>query len=311
MRLATLLCVTIAVCAAAPFLGMTFADDETRRWVILALRLPRVGAAALAGMTLALCGMFFQALFRNDLASPYTLGVSSGASFGAALAIVLGFTGFGGLPGVSITALAGALTAVMAVWQLSLLSRRFGAQTMLLAGVAVGFFFSGLTVVVQYLADYSHGHRILHWLMGSLDTAGKTEMFRMAPFFLIAICASCFHRELDILTLGEEAAAARGVAPRRITLVLFALTSLAVAGIVAVTGPIGFIGLMAPHIARMIVGPRHCILAPATLLTGASLLVSCDTLARTVIAPAEIPVGAVTALLGAPFFVWLLVRRAP
>ncbi len=295
--------ITIALFVAAPFIGQALPDEETTRRVILTLRLPRAGVAFAAGATLALCGMIFQALFRNDLASPYTLGVSSGASFGASLAILLG------IGSVPLAALLGALVSVAIVWRLSLLSHRFGTQTMLLAGVATGFFFSGLTIFVQYLADLSHSHRIIHWLMGSLDTAALPELIKITPALLVAGAASLFHRELDILTLGEEAAAARGVDPSRTALTQFIFTSIAVAGIVAVTGPIGFIGLMAPHTARLIVGPRHRILAPAAALTGGAILTLCDTLSRTLIAPGEIPVGVLTALIGGPFFVWLIVRR--
>ncbi|HNT28139.1 MAG TPA: iron ABC transporter permease, partial [bacterium] len=143
----------------------------------------------------------------------------------------------------------------------------------------------------------------------SLDAAGSAEMLKLLPFCAVAVAASLFHRELDLMSLGEETAAARGVDPARVSLLLFALCSFAVAGVVAVTGPIGFIGLMAPHIARLIVGPAHRFLGPATLFTGAALLTLCDTAARTLIAPAEIPVGVLTALLGGPFFLWLLLRR--
>ncbi len=302
-RLLLIALAALAVTVVAPFIGQTLPDEETTRRVILTLRLPRVGVAFAAGATLALCGMVFQALFRNDLASPYTLGVSSGASFGASVAILLG------IGSVPLAALLGALISVTIVWRLSLLSHRFGAQTMLLAGVATGFFFSGLTVFVQYLADLSHSHRILHWLMGSLDVAALSELIKVTPALLVAVAASLFHRELDILTLGEEAAASRGVDPTRTALIQFVFTSLAVAGVVAVTGPIGFIGLMAPHIARLIVGPRHQILGPAAALIGGALLTLCDTLSRTLITPGEIPVGVLTALIGGPFFVWLIVRR--
>lgn len=309
LRVIIIALAALAICLVAPFIGPTFADDETMRRVLYALRFPRAGAAAAAGATLALCGMIFQSLFRNDLASPYTLGVSGGASFGAAVAILLGLPGLFGIPGVPLAAFLGALVSVAVVWRLSLLAHRFGSQTMLLAGVAVGFFFSGLTVLVQYLADYSHSYRILHWLMGSLDSAGSAELLKLLPFAAVAAFAALFHRELDLMSLGEETAAARGVDPSRISLFLFALSSLAVAGVVAVTGPIGFIGLMAPHIARMLVGPAHRLLGPATFFSGGALLVLCDTLARILIAPAEIPVGVITALLGGPFFLWLLLRR--
>ncbi len=309
VRLILIVLFTLILCAVAPLIGPSFADDETMRRVLYTLRLPRAGAAFAAGATLALCGMVFQSLFRNDLASPYTLGVSGGASFGAALAILLGLPGLFGIPGVPLAAFCGALVSVVIVWRLSLVSHRAGSQTMLLAGVAVGFFFSGLTVLVQYLADYSHSYRILHWLMGSLDSAGSGELLKLAPFVPVSCLAALFHRELDLMSLGEETSAARGLDPKKMSLLLFALTSVAVAGVVAVTGPIGFVGLMAPHIARMLVGPSHRLLGPATFFTGGALLVLCDTVARVLIAPAEIPVGVITALLGGPFFLWLLLRR--
>jgi iron complex transport system permease protein len=182
---------------------------------------------------------------------------------------------------------------------------------MLLAGVAVGFLFSSLILFIQYLSDFAETFRMIRWLMGGLDVVGFEAVLRLAVFVLAGLVVVLLHAdELNLLATGEDLAAARGVEVSRTKKVLFFATSLMVGGVVAVCGPIGFVGMMSPHICRLLVGPDHRRLAPVTLLFGGAFLLACDTLARTVIAPAEIPVGVITALLGGPFFLWLLVRGA-
>ncbi|ABA57351.1 FecCD family ABC transporter permease [Nitrosococcus oceani] len=310
----------IGVLSSAPFLGLhpipvktilesTAGNIEAE--IFWNLRVPRVMAAFLAGAGLAVSGMSFQALFRNPLATPFTLGVASGAALGAALYLRLGLSfALFNISGLSLSAFAGALGAILLVYGLTQVSRGFSAASILLAGVAISFFFSSLILFIQYLSDFTQSFHILRWLMGSLSIIGIEAVFEILPFviggtFVILLLS----QELNLLATGELLAASRGLNVRRIRSLLFFVTSLTVGGIVAICGPIGFVGMMVPHICRLLVGADHRFLAPATLLFGGSFLVLCDTLARNLIAPAEIPVGVITALLGGPFFMWLLLKR--
>ncbi len=274
------------------------------------IRLPRACLAWMAGAGLAAAGMTFQALFRNALATPFTLGVSSGASLGAAIGMRLGLGAtFLGFSGVTTGAMLGALTAIGIVYALSRFKRDFTTGAMLLAGVAVNFFFSSLILLIQYTADFYDTFRILRWLMGGLQMVGFDASLRILPFLLAgAIILAARVGELNVLTTGEELAASRGVPVGRVKTTLFLSVSVMVGVIVSICGPVGFVGLMCPHICRLIVGADHRRLFPAALLSGGAFLTACDTVARTVFAPTELPVGIFTAFLGGPFFLWLLVR---
>jgi iron complex transport system permease protein len=281
--------------------------------ILWKLRIPRVCVALLAGMALAASGMAFQAVFRNALAEPFTLGVASGASLGAAVAIHLGL-GFSllGYSAVSWLALAGALAAILLVYGLTRAGQGFSPATMLLAGVAVSFFFSSVILFLQYLSDFTRSFRMLRWVMGGMESVvGFEEVFDLLPV-VVAGCLVIFSltHELNLITTGEELAAARGVEINRTKAVLFFVTSLMVGAVVSVCGPIGFVGLMVPHICRLLVGPDHRYLAPASILFGGVFLATCDTVARAALAPTELPVGILTSLLGGPFFLWLLLSRS-
>ncbi len=274
------------------------------------VRVPRVLLSLLAGAALALSGMTFQSMFRNPLATPYTLGVASGGSFGAALTLKLGLTfSLAGLPASSIGAFLGCLLAVTLVYGVTRLKHGFSTATMLLAGVAVGFLFSSVLMFLQYMSDFAETFRIVRWLMGGLDIVGYRHVLELLPLVLVGGAVVVLHvRELNLLVTGDDLAAGRGVDVVAVRRRLFFATSLMVGGVVAACGPIGFVGMMSPHICRMIIGSDHRLLAPAATLFGAVFLTVCDTVARTIIAPAEIPVGVITALLGGPFFLWLLTR---
>ncbi len=315
-----LLVFAAVVIAAAPFCGMEdvpvetlFGDgDEVKSEILWKIRIPRVCIAFLAGAALATAGMVFQAVFRNPLATPFTLGVSSGASLGAAVCIHQGLTFVVlGFSAVSIFAFSGALVAIFLVYGLTRARRGFSTATMLLAGVAVSFFFSSLILFLQYLSDFTQTFQMLRWVMGGLENVVDfPDVLSVLPFVVSGcLIVLAYTRELNLLTTGEELAASRGVEVNRTKMVLFFAASLMVGGVVAVCGPIGFVGLMAPHICRLMIGPEHRWLTPATLVFGGSFLILCDTLARTVMAPVELPVGIVTALLGGPFFLWLLLAR--
>ncbi len=275
------------------------------------IRVPRVCVSFLAGTGLALCGMAFQAMFRNLLATPFTLGVASGASLGAALCLRMGLAfSIAGLSSVTIFAFTGAGLAILLVYGLGRVRPGMHPTTMLLAGVAVSFIFSSLILLVQYTSSFTHSFRIVRWLMGSIDVVGFGPAAQTAPFVLLGSAAILlFSRELNLLMMGDEIALGRGLDPSRARKILFLAVSLTVGGVVSVCGPIGFVGMMAPHIMRLLVGADHRRLAPATLVFGGVFLTLCDTVARTIIAPVELPVGVITALLGGPFFVWLLVAR--
>lgn len=274
------------------------------------IRLPRACLAWIAGAGLAAAGMAFQAMFRNPLATPFTLGVSSGASLGAAIAVRLGLgAALFGISGVTVGAMAGALIAITVVYGLTRLKRDFSTGAMLLAGVAVNFFFSSLILLVQYTADFYDTFRILRWLMGGLQMVGFDSALQVLPFVLACtVLLAALVGELNLLTVGEELAVSRGVAVGRTKTLLFLATSAMVGVIVSICGPVGFVGLMCPHICRLIVGLDHRRLLPATLLFGGAFLVACDTVARTAFAPTELPVGIFTSFLGGPFFLWLLLR---
>lgn len=275
------------------------------------LRFPRVLIAMLAGAGLAVSGMAYQALFRNPMATPFTLGVSSGASLGAALYVSAGLSfSLLGVSGISLAAFAGSILSILFVYGFTRVSRGFSTTTMLLAGIAASFFFSSVILFLQYVSDFTQSFLILRWLMGGLGVVGYRSVLDVLPFVLSggAITVALTH-ELNLLVSGEEIAVSRGVNAVRVRKLIFFATSLMVGGIVAITGPIGFVGMMVPHICRLILGPDHRQLIPATLLLGGAFLAICDTVARTLIAPAEIPVGVITGLLGGPFFVWLLLRH--
>lgn len=303
---------TIAGVIAAPMLGLVSLSELRTVPVFWTIRVPRTILAFLAGSGLSLAGLTFQAMFRNPLVTPFTLGVSSGAAFGATLAIRLGwmFT-FLGVSTISLSAFAGALVSLLLVYGLSISRGGHSTAVLLLAGVAMSFFFWSLILFIQYLSDFTGSFRILRWLMGGVETVGYHAVLDVLPFVLFgSVLILCYARELNMLALGEDLAISRGVAVSAVRALLFTASTLMVGGVVAVCGPIGFIGMIAPHICRLLIGNDHRYLVPATFLFGGLFLVACDTLARLIIAPAELPVGVLTALLGGPFFVWLLLRRS-
>ncbi len=311
----------LLVIAVAPLIGMKLtplgaifdpAGSGIEGEIFWKLRVPRVAVSFLAGAALAISGMVFQAIFRNSLATPFTLGVSSGAALGAAAYIRFGLpAAVFGIPGTSVSAFGGALISILLVYGITRARKGFSTATMLLAGVAVSFFFSSLNLFTQYISDFTQTFRIIRWLMGGIEVAGFDSVWRLLPFVAIGTAFVVYlTNELNQFTTGEEIAASRGVNVVRVRRILFFAASLMVGGVVAVAGPIGFVGMMSPHICRIFVGPDHRYLTPATILFGGIFLTLSDTLARTVIAPAEIPVGVITALLGGPFFIWLLLGGA-
>lgn len=287
--------------------------------IIERIRLPRALLALLIGATLASCGTITQGLFRNPLADPSLIGVSAGASIGATLVIVLGAQLFGlnevsssslGISMVSIGAFITGLLTVIVVYKLSTNANGTSVATMLLAGIAITALAGGFTSLLEYISDSIALRRVSLWQMGGLDSANYTQVILMAAVLLILSWS--FNRQstaLNALLLGESEARHLGISVQKTKLKLVVLVAAGVGVSVSIAGSIGFIGLIVPHIMRLIIGPNHRFLIPATLIAGAILLLLADTLARTIISPAELPVGIVTALIGAPFFISLLKNR--
>ena len=275
-------------------------------------RLPRTLAGALVGSTLASAGVVFQALLRNPLATPFTLGVSAGASLGAMVAITFGSAvAWAGSPLAPIASFAGALLAVAIVYLLATARHRgLSTEVLLLAGVTMNAFFSALILFVQYFADYAETFRILRWLMGDLDVSSYDPLLAALPLVAVAFATFAWlARPLNLLSLGADAAESRGLDVVRAQRAAFFSASLATGAAVSVGGPVGFIGIIVPHLVRLMVGADNRIVLPASALFGAAFLIACDAAARSVMAPLELPVGVITALIGGPFFLWLLVRN--
>ncbi|MBL0219392.1 MAG: iron ABC transporter permease [Myxococcales bacterium] len=295
-------------------LGLDALTDGTFEAKILAVRMPRVLAALLVGGALAGAGCALQALLRNPLAEPFTLGISSGSSLAAVLAIRLGVEGAFGGAGVGAAALFGAIATLLVVWRLARVGSALPPATLILAGVTLSMFCSAASVLIQYTSDFTEVSRMLRWMLGGLDSMQlSTVKYAALPILGGLVILALHGRALNALAAGPEVAASLGVRVARTTSVVFFLASLLVGAAIAVAGPIGFVGLIVPHALRAILGPDHRLLIPASVFGGAVLLTICDTLARTVTAPAPLPTGAVTALLGGPFFVMILVgqkRRA-
>lgn len=294
-----------------PWLGEGVVPDwpASHEAIILALRLPRVLLGAAVGASLATAGAAFQGLFRNPMADPYIIGVSSGAAFGASLAITFhpGVTLLG-LGAVPLAAFAGAILTVFTVYSIARVGREVPIGNLLLSGVAVGALLSAMVSVVIVFSR-QHIDEIVYWLMGSLAGRGWTHLGAGLPYLVVGTAVLLFFsRDLNALLLGEEEAAHLGVPVERTKKIILAAASLLTAAAVATCGVVGFVGLIVPHITRLVVGPDHRTLLPVSALAGALLLVVADLAARTVVRPGELPVGVVTAVIGGPFFLYLLRR---
>jgi len=279
--------------------------------IILELRLPRVLSGAMVGAALALSGAVLQALLRNPLADPYVLGISSGAALGAVLAILFGlgsiYLGTFAVPGA---AFCGALLTLLFVYFLARVQGRVPAQTMLLAGFIVSAFFLAIIMFLISITTDERLFNVTFWLMGNLEYMASQPL-RGIFLYLLAGAAVLFSlgRDLNLMAMGEETASELGVEVERVKKIAFVFASLITGAVVSVSGLIGFVGLIVPHLVRMLWGPDHRFLLPASALAGAILLVFADLIARTILAPSEIPVGVITALGGAPFFVYLLRKK--
>lgn len=298
----------LALAAGSAWIGPgRWVDGNEATAVILGLRLRRAAAAFLVGGALAVAGAAYQAVLRNPLAEPYILGVSAGAGLGAAWALAAGATAALALPG---GAFAGALAALAAVLAIAGRGQTLDPLRLLLAGVIVGTVCSGALMFVVSCLDASMNQSLLWWMLGSLQTPEPTVLAVAAVAApLGAACLWWLGEAADIMTLGGEMAHGMGVAPRRATLALLLLGTLLAALAVALAGVIGFVGLLVPHCLRLLCGAGHRRLAVLSFLGGGVFLMNCDTLSRSVFAAREIPVGVVTAMVGGPLFIWMLLRK--
>jgi len=279
--------------------------SEPHMKIILQLRLPRILLGILVGMALSVAGAIMQGLFRNPLAGPYVLGISSGASLGAALSITF-LPAFMGIYTTPLAAFTGGLTAIFLVYNIVKLCGRFTVKSLLLAGIAVTYLFSAILSIIVWTLSRD-AHTILLWIMGGLWGADWLKVEVIAPIILtLILTAFIFSKDLNALLLGEETARSIGVNVKLVEKLLPILASLITSAAVSFAGAIGFIGLMMPHIMRMIVGPDHRILIPSSALAGGIFLAWADAAARCLL---ELPVGVITALTGVPFFIYLLRRR--
>ena len=291
--------------------SVPFADNPDAQIFFIA-RLPRTLAGASVGALFAAAGVVFQGLLRNPLATPFTLGVSTGAALGAILAITFNWSiGIVGLSAVPVAAFAGSLMAVAIVYALAQARHRgLSTTVLLLAGVTMNAFFSAMILFVQYFASFADTYRTLRWLMGDLDVSSYEPLLAAAPTAVISLAAFAWlARPLNLLSLGPDSAESRGLDVTLAQRAAFFSASLATGAAVSIGGPIGFVGIIVPLLVRLLVGPDHRLVLPASALFGAAFLVACDVVARTILAPIELPVGIITALIGGPFFLWLLIAK--
>lgn len=312
--------IAAAIVAASTLLGHTAldwseiwnpgSDDSTSINVFWSIRAPRAMLGAVAGAGLALSGVVLQALFRNPLATPYTLGVASGASLGAAIGFLLHIGGYWlGLPALSVLAFAGALLAMSFVYLMARLRAGRDMTRLLLAGVCIAYMCSAGVLLVTFLANRAVTNDIVMWMIGSLATLRRVAVLEILVVLLPALAlALYYHRALDLLSMSDELAASRGVAVGVTVWSCFLVVGLLTAVIVANCGPIGFVGLMVPHIARSLLGSRALPLILGSAMIGAAFLAGCDAFARS-LSDYELPVGVATNILGAAFFFYLLATR--
>lgn len=291
-------------------LGRLSGRDSLSYTIIFQIRMPRVILSGLVGAGLATSGVILQGLLKNPMAEPYVLGISSGAALGATLAILFGVgTGFFGFKAVPVVAIIFGIGTTFLVYNLSRVSGQVAITTLLLAGIAVGSFFTALTSLSMVVGGQEL-HRVIFWLMGGFSGTTWEDIKMVVPYLIIgAFPVYFFARDLNLMLLGEESARHLGVDTEKVKFILLAASSLITAAAVSVSGLIGFVGLIIPHSVRLLVGPDHRVLLPAASLVGAVFLILADTLARTLGGAMEVPVGVITAMCGAPFFLYLLRRE--
>lgn len=291
-------------------LGRAFHGLSPDHEILIELRLPRALLALWTGGALALSGVLFQAILRNPLATPYTLGVAEGASLGAVIAIAFGWNSSHGISAVSLAACVGSAIVLLIIVGISSERGKMSSIGLLLSGVTINSMCGAAILFLSNLVGFLKSFTVTRWLMGSLDAPEYSTLLWLT-IILTPVCLVVFWygREWNLLAVGENWAATRGLSTGRLLLIGCVAGSILTGVITSLTGPIGFIGLIVPHALRLWLGADHRILAPCSFLVGAAFVALCDVFSRTVLAPVEIPVGVITALLGGPFFIWMLRNR--
>jgi iron complex transport system permease protein len=291
--------------------SLTGASGVSRSVIVLDVRLPRVLLAFLVGASLAAVGVALQALLRNPLADPYILGVSSGAALGAVLALQMGIGWvFAGFSALHLFAFLGAGATIIIIYRMVVAEGRVPVHTLLLAGVIINAIISALILFLTSVSDSTSAFRMFFWLMGNLATLGYAGLGALAVLVAVGIgLLGGQARNLNLLALGEETARGLGLEVERVKHMIFFTSALVTGAVVAVSGLIGFVGMVVPHAIRMVLGADHRLLLPAAALFGGVFLMVADTVARSLLAPTELPVGVITALCGGPFFIYLLIRH--
>lgn len=279
--------------------------------IFLNIRLPRVLFAFIIGFSLSMIGVIFQALLRNDLATPYTLGVSSGGALGAVISIKSGLAiTFVGFTTISIFSVIGSVLTILLIYWIAKSKIGISPETLVLTGVTVSLFFSSMILFIHYLADFTETYRMIRWLMGGLQITGWNYLIALIPFTILIFIFFYFNAHaFNVMSAGRDLAMSKGVNVESLQKYSFLSGSILIGLVVAFAGPIGFIGLIIPHLIRLLLGPDHRVLLIASSLFGGIFLVWCDTIARTIISPAELPVGVITSIIGGPYFIWLLIRK--
>ncbi|MBR1769877.1 MAG: iron ABC transporter permease [Bacteroidales bacterium] len=302
----TLSLVVLALCFAACFLGSVNISElgSEDKFILFNLRLPRVLMCLVSGASLAVCGTCYQAVFKNPLSDPYILGVSSGASLGACFAIILGLDAI--VIGVPLLAFACAVATVMLIMKLSKVGNRMHTTTLILAGISFNFLFSALISVIMFI-DREDMHKIYFWTMGSLSGIRYSDVAIVFLFFLFGyICLRMYAKQMNALLLGDSIAQSIGIDVEKSKKIILLVSTLISSAVVSYCGVIGFIGLVVPHITRIIVGGDNRKILPYSVFGGMIFMLAADIVARTIASPNELPIGTITSLIGAPFFIYLL-----
>lgn len=300
-----------------PFIGVikidltTLFDENPGSFIFWQLRVPRTALAFIVGSTLAMAGLIFQNIFKNSLATPYTLGVSSGAAAAVVMAIKLKISlAFLGLSGIYLFGFCGAFITIFIILGIAKLVKSFSIYTLLMSGIALNFFFSSFILLIQYLLEFTETVSVLRWLMGGLAVSGYSEIIFMLPFYLFFVVVTFMVKnELILISGGDQFAHSKGMNVKKFRIFMFIMVSFVVGVAVSIAGPIGFVGLIVPHISRLIFKNEFKSVIYFTVFCGGLLLVVTDFLARILIPPVEIPVGIITAFMGAPFFLFILVSK--
>ena len=281
----------------------------TEKTILFSIRLPRIIFAGIVGASLSAAGVVFQGLLRNPLADPYILGISGGSAVGAIVAIITGISIIPfGIPGLAFL---GALLTIVLVYGIARTKKEIQSTTLLLAGVIVNAFFTAVIMLLIFTSSDRNLHSVMFWMMGDLSLAEWNEIILSGLFLMCGFIVIYIHaRHLNLIVTGEETALQLGVNVERTKKILLLAASLVTGVVVSVSGIIGFVGLIIPHMMRIVLGSDHRLLLPSSLIFGGSFLIAADTVARTIIAPAELPVGVITAICGAPYFIYLLRRRS-